>query len=238
MANVDERPESVEFVQLTADHGDAIAATSRLEGGGGRLAARKRATETALRRAALELVAERGYDATSTDDIARAAGVSPRTFFNYFPTKESVVLLPEGLLADLVVSALARRPASEDPVASIAATAMATIDGISALADPQDPLMLVGLRVMLTEPPLRRIMLERRHATEEAAWATMQQRGASPDDLGLRIAVATVVTLGYFALERWADSGGAEPLRAVLARCLLLAPEPSRLAVGVTAATR
>jgi AcrR family transcriptional regulator len=203
---------------------------------GGRLAARKQATAGALRRAALELVGEHGYAATSTDDIARAAGVSPRTFFNYFPTKESVILLPEGLLSDLVVAAIERRPVSEDPVASLAAAAMTTFDGLSQLSDREDTLMIIALRVMLTEPPLRRIMLERRAATEDAAWAALQRRGVSPNDLGVRIAVATIVTLGYLAIERWTESGGGEPLQAVLARCLLLAPDPARVAVGVTAA--
>ena len=58
---------------------------------------------------------EHGYEATSTDDIARAAGVSPRTFFNYFPTKESVVVLPDDLLAGVVTEVLRSRPVSRQP---------------------------------------------------------------------------------------------------------------------------
>src|SRR5882672_4974919 len=104
----------------------------------GTRAERKLATERALRAAALRLMTESGYDATSTDDIARASGVSPRTFFNYFPTKESVVLLPEQLLPDLVGAALQRRPAGEDVAASLAATALETVSLLSEMAGSED----------------------------------------------------------------------------------------------------
>ena len=53
----------------------------------------KRRTELGLQHVALELFAKNGYDATTTDEIAERAGVSPRTFFRYFPTKESVLFL-------------------------------------------------------------------------------------------------------------------------------------------------
>jgi AcrR family transcriptional regulator len=52
-------------------------------------------TRQALVDAALELFASQGYDTTTTDEIAEAAGVSPRTFFRYFPTKESVLFFGE-----------------------------------------------------------------------------------------------------------------------------------------------
>lgn len=54
---------------------------------------RKRlATRRAIQRAALQVVRERGLDGATVDEMARVADVSPRTFFNYFPSKEDAIL--------------------------------------------------------------------------------------------------------------------------------------------------
>ena len=49
---------------------------------------KKLATRSALTTAALQLAVERGVESVTVEDVAAAAGVSPRTFFNYFATKE------------------------------------------------------------------------------------------------------------------------------------------------------
>ncbi len=67
----------------------------------------KRATRQALRLATLELALERGMDGVPIEDIARRAGVSTRTFFNYFDTKEDAALLELFLISDEELSAFA-----------------------------------------------------------------------------------------------------------------------------------
>ncbi|MGH9271839.1 MAG: hypothetical protein ACRDZ2_11250, partial [Ilumatobacteraceae bacterium] len=125
--------------------------------------------------------------------------------------------------------------AGEDPVVSLAATAMDTFDALSQLAQHDDGLLFAGLQVMFSDPSMRRIVLERRIGLEDAVWATLTSRGASTEDLGLRVAVTTVIDLSYFAVQRWVESATQEPLASILARCLILAPDPARLATGVTA---
>lgn len=54
---------------------------------------KKDQTREALARAAIELFQEKGYEATTVAEIARAASVSRRTFFRYFPTKDALLFV-------------------------------------------------------------------------------------------------------------------------------------------------
>src|SRR5271156_6465161 len=64
-----------------------------------------------LRQAALELFRERGYDATTTAEIAARAGVTERTYFRHFPDKREVLFDGERALTEWVTEALASVPA-------------------------------------------------------------------------------------------------------------------------------
>src|SRR5512146_1524689 len=89
------------------------------DGAGGLRARKKIETRLALARAAMRLFEERGYAATTVDDIAAAANVSRRTFFRYFATKEEVFIVdPEGKFAALHV-ALAHGPPGEPTIAAL-----------------------------------------------------------------------------------------------------------------------
>jgi AcrR family transcriptional regulator len=68
-----------------------------------------------IRRAAFRLFIERGYDAVTTEEIATAAGVSPRTFFRHVPTKDELLLAPVRHGGAAIVGLLEARPASESP---------------------------------------------------------------------------------------------------------------------------
>ena len=86
---------------------------------------KKAATRLALHGAALQLVAERGLEHVSVDDIAERADVSPRTFFNYFPTKDDAVLGLDPDAGRRQVESLLDRPADESPIDSLRAVARA-----------------------------------------------------------------------------------------------------------------
>ena len=103
---------------------------------------RRRAfTADEIERVAIELFAARGFDEVTVDEIAEAAGISPRTFFRYFPTKADVVRAHQRRLVDRLVRALAARPADEGPVTALREAFLATSQ---MRADDRERIVLVG----------------------------------------------------------------------------------------------
>ena len=84
---------------------------------------RKRATRQQLIDTATEMCLEQGFDAVTVAQIAKACGVSPATVFNYFPTKESLILdVPQGLIEAL-------RTALADPATTPIQAMLKILDG-------------------------------------------------------------------------------------------------------------
>lgn len=73
----------------------------------------RRAVRTELALLAQELFTAQGYDQTTLDDFVAAAGMSKRTFFRYFSSKEDLVLGKYEMFGDAVTDTLAGRPADE-----------------------------------------------------------------------------------------------------------------------------
>src|SRR5215211_3463061 len=84
---------------------------------------KKLATRLALHEAALRLVAERGLEHVSVDDIAARADVSPRTFFNYFPSKDDAVVGLDPAMPEQQAEAFLAQPADRTAVEAVRAVA-------------------------------------------------------------------------------------------------------------------
>jgi len=74
---------------------------------------RRRSTHEALRQAALKSFARKGFANVTVTELAREAGVTERTFFRHFPTKEAVLFQDYETQLEWLAEALAQRPASE-----------------------------------------------------------------------------------------------------------------------------
>ena len=116
-----------------------------------------------IARAAWLLFAERGYEDTTVAEIARAAGISRRSFFRYFSSKEDVVIGTSDALAEDVLAAFARRPAAEPPLVAIERALRPAIE--TRLADADESRAII--RLLRESRTLRRALLERHARLEE-----------------------------------------------------------------------
>ncbi|MGW5641199.1 TetR family transcriptional regulator [Saccharopolyspora sp. NPDC003752] len=94
---------------------------------GGLRARKKQRTRAALIDAGLDLFLTKGYDATTIDEIAAEVEISSRTFFRYFAGKEDVALAKGDEFDELVLEALATRPAAEPPLLALRHAVLAMI---------------------------------------------------------------------------------------------------------------
>jgi AcrR family transcriptional regulator len=130
-----------------------------------------------ISRVAWDLFAAGGYEATTVDEIARAAGVSRRTFFRYFASKEDVLVETSDALAEDLIAAFSRRPAHEPPLVAVHRALRPVVE--ARLADAGRARAII--RLLLESRTLRRAMLERHARLEERLAAIMAVRlGADP----------------------------------------------------------
>ena len=127
--------------------------------------------------AAWLLFADRGYEKATVDAIARAAGISRRSFFRYFSSKEDVVVGTSDAIAEDVLAAFARRPKREPPLVAIQRAIRPAIE--TRLSDAAEARAIV--RLLRESRTLRRAMLERHARLEERLAAAIAERtGADP----------------------------------------------------------
>jgi AcrR family transcriptional regulator len=149
----------------------------------GSLRERKKArTRAAIRQHALRLFREQGYQATTVEQIAAAAEVSPSTFFRYFPTKEDVVLRDD--FDTRMFEAFESQPASLTPIAALRA---ALREAISTLTPEEWAEFRETTALGLTVPEIRARMMDELSRTMNVAADMLAKRtGRNPDDLVVR----------------------------------------------------
>jgi AcrR family transcriptional regulator len=207
--------------------------TTRAVGTGLR-ARKKLATREALSWAALRLAAERGLERVRVDEIAAAAGVSPRTYNNYFASKEEAICALVVERARRVGAALRARPADEPLGRAIVQAVVAEYAGD---AEP-DKDEAVRMRLVITAPALRGEFLKATAAMERPlAEAIAARTGADPErDLSPWVLAAAVAGAARVAAGYWSRPDTTAPYAAVLreavAQVVPVVPEqpPSRRA--------
>jgi len=171
----------------------------------GSLRERKKArTRASIREHALRLFGEQGYEATTVEQIAAAAEVSPSTFFRYFPTKEDVVLRDD--FDDRILEAFARQPASLAPVAAIRASLR---DAIATFTPAEWQEFRVAAELSITVPEIRARQLDELSRTiDMMANALAKRIGRPADDLAVRTYVGAVfgVMISVLTPDAWSGA--------------------------------
>jgi AcrR family transcriptional regulator len=182
---------------------------------------KKLATRRALRRAAFELVTEHGFARVTVEDIAAAADVSPRTFFNYFPTKEAALF---GADPDRITALRERvaRLAPGEP--ALAALRLVMVSDARTVADELrelggDPAgWLRRMKSAHTDPQLRAARAAQMAMTERAIAEGIAERlGTDPErDPYPGLLAATAAGVFRASISFWAGTGGTVPLEHLI----------------------
>lgn len=167
---------------------------------------KKQQTRDKIARVALELFAERGYDATTLADIAEAADVSPRTIFAYYDSKEDILFCEEGHVIDRLEQMLEERPPG--------ATTIDAIREFFASIEPPDEQEMLRKKVVNGTPALE-MRMRAHHSQLEPILVDSIARdlGAGPDDMRPLLIAASMMAAFTSVRDRlFQVEAGGEPV--------------------------
>jgi AcrR family transcriptional regulator len=166
---------------------------------------RRRLVRDELGSVAVALFAEHGFEAVTVDDIAATAGISPRTFFRYFQTKEEVILDYERRLQHRLIDALRNRPSDEGAVRALREAYLATAH---VAPHDRDSVLKIG-RILKSGSALRaqadglRMGADDNDLIDEVA----RRLGTKRSDLRARVIVTAISAVAVAEFRAWVDDG-------------------------------
>jgi AcrR family transcriptional regulator len=164
---------------------------------------KKTATRDRIRACALRLFREQGYDATTVEQIAAAAGVSHMTFFRYFPTKEDAALSDS--YDPMIAALLAQTPATW-PLTQRIRTAL--LQGLTQVYDTDRDALLAQNKLIVSTPALRERLWADQIATQRLILQTLGPRPS----LQTRVMVAACLAAATTAVLTWVENNGTPEL--------------------------
>jgi AcrR family transcriptional regulator len=185
---------------------------------------KKQKTRESIQREAMRLIEKQGYDQTTIEQIAAAVEISPSTFFNYFPTKEDVVLYDayDPVLAKLLLE----RPAGEPLSVSL----RRVLEAMGDVFERDREIILARGKLWLEVPALRaRIWEELEKAQVLMSGLIAQRSGRAADDFETRVAVMVMVAAAMEAMREWLRRDGKGSFVALVNQALEMVEAGARL---------
>ena len=191
---------------------------------------KKAATREALSWAALRLAVERGLENVRVEDIAAAAGVSPRTYNNYFSSKAEAIVFRHRSRILRAAEALRARPAAEPLWEALTQALVEPFDGAE---ETPDPSWVTAVRLLLREPSLQAELIRGGARTRAELTAAIAARtGTDAErDLYPKLVASAALSALQVSNEHYLSADPVVPFKSLFAEALrqLAAglPEPS-----------
>jgi AcrR family transcriptional regulator len=182
----------------------------QMEATEGRRERKRRQTRERIENAAMSLFLERGFEATTIEDITEAADVSKRSFFDYFPSKEEVVAAWQDSFSDRLVAAIAARPKDEPTIEAVEAAIVSTT-----IASTDERGLAYGELIHRTPALKARDQLKYTKLEQKLADALVAREGAG-DGSRLRIRLLAAIVIGALRVggELWQERPPGSSLEA------------------------
>lgn len=165
---------------------------------------KKQQTRDRIQREALRLIGEQGYEATTCEQVATAAHVSPATLFRYFATKEDLVL--HDVYDPLIARAVQGRPSQEAPLTAVR---RAFADALALVYEADLEVIRHRTALVLSVPALRSRSREQQDSLVRHLADALAGRGhGQPDGLATLALSGALASAVGTAVERWARDGG------------------------------
>lgn len=173
-------------------------------------------TREAIRTATYALIKEQGYDATTIDQIAERADVSPSTVFRYFPTKEDIVLTDE--YDPIILAEIGKRPADESWPDTVRYVMHRAVE----LGTSEDEeVSRLRTHLMVQVPAVRSRMMESMSATGRMLCEAIAERtGRDRDSLEVRVYAMSLIGGLMETSMYWAENDHQDDFAALIDRAL------------------
>jgi AcrR family transcriptional regulator len=189
---------------------------------------KKTATRDRIRACALRLFREQGYNATTVEQIAAAAGVSHMTFFRYFPAKEDVALSDryDPLIAELIEQTPVTQPL-------IQRIRTALLQGLEQVYDTDRDAMLAQNKLIVSTPALRERLWASQITTQQLILEALHNGEHGPHaDFQAKVTVAVCLAAATTAVLTWSENDGVPELPDLIGQAFDTLTHPSGLRAG------
>ncbi|HEV2028590.1 MAG TPA: TetR family transcriptional regulator [Candidatus Dormibacteraeota bacterium] len=164
---------------------------------------KKQKTRESIQREAMRLFEMQGYEETTIEQIAAAVEISPSTFFNYFPSKEDVVLYDA--YDPVLASLLMERPADEP----LSISFRRVLEEMGGIFERDREIILARARLWFGVPALRaRLWEEVEKAQVLMSGLIAQRSGRDAEDFETRVTVMVMVSAAMEAMHEWLRRDG------------------------------